>query len=460
MLREKPQTKLTKEQLYALLLLSIGNLLDQFDKTLHIHISTLIDSLFFPTVNSWIKDFIPAFSFFSAYFFAPMGAVFFGYMGDIFGRKIAVIINSFVTCGCCLLAAFLPTYAQIGITATVILTLCRILQSMSGLSEVNGAEIYLTESVKPPIQYPVVALIYAAAGLGSMLALAIAVLFTQTNILPQELKNHAWRFCFLVGAMIGVMGAIARRSLKEAGEFADRQKSLKEQFAKANLEWSKNNPSINPKIPLETSLSYFFIVWCRPICFYFIFVHCGELLAKKFEFSRSQIVANNLLPAIITTLVPLLVSYLSYRIHPFRIIQFKVIFFTLCVFAFPFCLDTFHSPKTILLFQCIFVTLRFDYAPATPILIKYFPVLKRFRYAGILGALATSVASIVSPVGMIFLTNKFGNKGILFFLFPVAILFLFSVGYFSKKEAEEKNRFIAQQRSPFARQNSSYTGHL
>ncbi len=456
---QKTQTKLTKEQIYALLLLSVGNLLDQFDKTLHIHIAVLIDNLFFPQTSSWFKEFIPAFSFFSAYFFTPLGAFFFGYMGDIFGRKTTVILNSFTTCVCCLVVAFLPTYAQIGITATIILTICRILQSMSGLSEVNGAEIYLTESIKPPMQYPTVALIYAVACIGSMLALLVAVIFTKTQILPLELQNSAWRFCFLIGAMIGVMGAIARRSLKEAGEFADRQKMLKEQFKKADIKWSKDNLSINPKIPLSTCLAYFFIVWGRPLCFYFIFVHCGELLVNNFGFSRNQIVGNNLWPATINAFIPLLVSYLSYKIHPFKIIRFKIVLFMLCAIAFVYLVDTFQNPKTILFFQCLFVTFRFDYAPATPILIKYFPVLKRFRYAGVLGAFATSGAAIVAPLSMIFLNKKFGNTGVLFFFFPVALCFLISLAYFARKE-EEQSKALAKQGGTFAKKKSTFAGNL
>jgi MFS family permease len=51
----------------------------------------------------------------------------------------------------CVIMANLPTYAQIGITASWIVTICRILQGLSSLGEVIGAEIYLVESIKPPI---------------------------------------------------------------------------------------------------------------------------------------------------------------------------------------------------------------------------------------------------------------------------------------------------------------------
>lgn len=69
--------------------------------------------------------------------------------------------------------ATLPTYAQIGITASIGITICRILQSISSLGESIGSEIYLAEITKPPVRYPVVGLIGAAGAFGSMASLVL-----------------------------------------------------------------------------------------------------------------------------------------------------------------------------------------------------------------------------------------------------------------------------------------------
>ena len=71
----------------------------------------------------------------------------------------------------CVVMASLPTYAQMGLAATWIVTACRIAQGLSSMGEVIGAEIYLTESTKPPIRYPVVAFVSVSAAFGALTAL-------------------------------------------------------------------------------------------------------------------------------------------------------------------------------------------------------------------------------------------------------------------------------------------------
>lgn len=66
----------------------------------------------------------------------------------------------------CFVMATLSTYEQIGITASWIVSICRAVQGISSLGERAGAELYLMEITKPPIQYPVVTLIMVCASLG------------------------------------------------------------------------------------------------------------------------------------------------------------------------------------------------------------------------------------------------------------------------------------------------------
>jgi MFS family permease len=74
--------------------------------------------------------------------------------------------------------ANLPTYAEIGIAAAWIVTGCRILQGLSSMGEIMGAQIYVTELIKPPVQHPVVAFIGVASNVGTVVALSIASLVT------------------------------------------------------------------------------------------------------------------------------------------------------------------------------------------------------------------------------------------------------------------------------------------
>lgn len=153
------QRNLTREQAEAVGLLSIGTFLEYFDLMLYIHMAVLLNELFFPKSDPHTASILSAFAFCATFVFRPVGAVLFGWIGDKVGRKATVVITTFMMAFCCLVMFSLPTYAQIGITASALITICRIVQGMSSLGEVVGAELYLTEVTKPPIQYPVVAAI-------------------------------------------------------------------------------------------------------------------------------------------------------------------------------------------------------------------------------------------------------------------------------------------------------------
>ncbi len=452
-MRKKIQEKLTKEQLHTVSLLSVGVVLEDFDTMLFLHTAIWINDSFFPKTDPATQQLITAFSFCSSYLLTPLGALCFGYLGDIFGRKSVIVLSSMLMALCCITAAFLPTYTQIGIAAPIILTLCRMVQNISGISELNGVEIYLTESLKPPIQYPIVALVPVCSRIGNILALGLAALFSSGGLLPKQFEKDGWRFAFLVGALVGVVGAVARSSLKEAAEFSDRQKLLKEQFKKADIKWSKDNQSINTKIPLPNCTALFFVHCGRPICFYFILFHCAEILRNTFDFTPEQIVRNNIIPLIMNLISTLIFAILSYKFHPLKLIKFKLMMFLALLACFPFATNTWHSAKTILMFQCLLIFFRFDHIPAAPIFIKHFPVLTRFRYSSFLLASAYLSTYVITSFGLVFLTKIFGNNGVLLLFIPFGICFNWAIGYFVNKEETEKKQ-------SFERQKSTFVGHL
>ncbi|MEY4096568.1 MAG: hypothetical protein RLZZ102_245, partial [Pseudomonadota bacterium] len=131
------------EQKEAVGLLSVGTFLEYFDLMLYVHMAVLLNELFFPKTDPFTASLLAAFSFCSMYLLRPFGAILFGYIGDKIGRRIIVIMTTFImACSCCIIA-ILPTYSQIGITASVIITICRMLQGLSSMGEVVASEIYL-----------------------------------------------------------------------------------------------------------------------------------------------------------------------------------------------------------------------------------------------------------------------------------------------------------------------------
>ncbi|QOL19450.1 MFS transporter [Candidatus Bodocaedibacter vickermanii] len=425
---------LTKDQREAVGLLSIGTFLEYFDLMLYVHMAVLLNELFFPKTDPFTASLITAFSFCSTYLLRPFGALIFGYIGDYIGRKAVVILTTLMMAVSCIIVASLPTYAQIGITASWIITLCRVVQGMAATAEVRGAELYLTESSKPPVQYPMVALITVFSALGTSAAIGVAAIFTNNTF--NEITS--WRAAFLVGAGIALVGTIARTSLKEADEFANKRNKLKEQLKENKVAWSDlNEEFMKQKSSYLISIAYFLIQCARPPCFYFIYIYCSDVLKRDFGYTAHEVISQNFWVSVIDLLGLLLLAYLSYIIHPFKILKAKFYLFFASMLSFPVVINYTQDASYILIFQCLAALFVFDHIPASPIFYKYFPVFRRFTYTSFLSAVAKLATYFITAFGLVYTTEYFGYWGIFVILVPVGIGFFVSVSYFQKLENQQ-----------------------
>ncbi len=188
---------LSHRQKEAVGLLQIGTFLEYFDLMLYVHMAVLLNELFFPKTDPHTAALLSAFAFCSTWVLRPFGAIIFGYIGDKIGRKPTIVITTIMMAMSCMVMANLPTYEQIGISAAWIVTLCRIIQGLSSMGEIVGANIYLTEVIKPPLRYMVVALTDTASSLGGMVALFVATLATSIQF--------NWRIAFWIGSAIDLL---------------------------------------------------------------------------------------------------------------------------------------------------------------------------------------------------------------------------------------------------------------
>jgi len=434
------QRSLTREQKEAVGLLSIGTFLEYFDLMLYVHMAVLLNELFFPKTDPFTASLLSAFAFCSTFVFRPFGALLFGYIGDNIGRKHTVIITTFMMAISCIVVANLPTYAQIGITASWLVTICRMVQGMSSMGEIIGAEIFLTESTKPPIQYPAVALIVTLSTLGTFAALTVASLSTS--------YNFNWRIAFWIGAVIAVIGAVARTTLRETPDFTDAKRYLKRIFENTKTKVEIDNEKINRNLLLKEKLNkktaiYYFLIECVwPVSFYFVYLHCSNILKNSFGYTAEDVIHHNLIVSIVNLLSYIMITYLSYKIYPLIILRFRLTIFWVFIFISPYLLQNVHTPFQVLLIQSFFIIFRPDAFPAVPIYIKHFPIFKRFTYTSWLFALSRATMHIVTSFGMVFLVKYFGNTGILIIIIPVSLGFLFGLNHFEKLEKESREDSI------------------
>lgn len=427
-------SQLSRQHREAVAILQIGTFLEFFDLMLYVHMAVLLEDLFFPKINLYIDNFISIIAFCSTFIFCPIGAIIFGYIGDNFGRKPTVIITTTIMAICCITIANLPTYAEIGLTASWLLIICRIFQGISSLGETVAAQIYLTELIKRPIQYSVVSYMECASVLGTVAAILVAMwaFALQLN----------WRVVFWIGALIATVGMIARNALRETPNFVNAKMRLKHNLENANLNSGmvlEEDLLVNQKVSKKTSLYYFFIRCSAPTWLYFSYIYCAGILKSNFNYSPEQVIKHNLIVIIMEFIAMLFYAYLGYRIYPLKIIKIRAYIFGVFVLIVPYLLQKAIEPIHILGIQIFIALFQATPVPGSSIFFIHFPIFKRFTYISFLYASARGLIYVVTSFSCVYLTKKFNYFGLLLIFIPILTGFLLGIFHFDKLEKEAEN---------------------
>ncbi len=315
---------LNRRQKEAIALFQIGTFLEYFDLMLHVHFAVLLNSIFFPTADARTSALLSALAFCSTFILRPFGALIFGYIGDHIGRKMIVIVTTIMMALSCLVMAVVPSYAQIGIAAAWIVTICRIVQGLSSLGEIIGAKIYVTELTKPPHSYPAVSLISIAADLGAMTALGVALICTSYGM--------NWRLAFWFGACIAIVGAIARTRLQETPDFLSFLEAKKKNTIDKSVIPCENKRRfgfLKSMIRKRVALAYFFINCGWPLSFYLTYIYFNPVLEAKFGYSKEAIISHNFLLSVVQVFCTSMWCILSYKVDPLKILKVRGVFFVI-----------------------------------------------------------------------------------------------------------------------------------
>jgi MFS family permease len=207
---------------------SAGTVIEWYDFYLYATLAPFFAPIFFPSNND-TASLLSAFATYAAGFLVrPFGAVFFGALGDIIGRKYTFLVTITVMGLATVLVGFLPTYAQIGIFAPVILVLLRLLQGRALGGEYGGAAIYVAEHAPDDKRGLYTAWIQTTATVGFFLALAIILAF-RLNMSASAFTTDAplflglsggWRYPFLISAVLVAFALYIRLKLRETPLFA------------------------------------------------------------------------------------------------------------------------------------------------------------------------------------------------------------------------------------------------
>lgn len=191
----------------------VGNVLEWYDFALYGYFAVILTPLFFPSENRTLA-LITTFAVFAiGFIMRPLGAIIFGHLGDRYGRKnslaAAILLMAIPTT----LIGLLPSYQQIGITAPLLLILCRLLQGLAVGGEFTGSIVYILEHVDNSRRGFFGSLAMSSAFVGLLLGSLAANLVNMSEV------EWAWRIPFLISIALGGIGLYLRLGMPESPEF-------------------------------------------------------------------------------------------------------------------------------------------------------------------------------------------------------------------------------------------------
>src|SRR6266852_3580912 len=197
---------------------SVGTVFEWYDFYLYAILAPFFAGLFFPPGNQ-TAALLGAFAAYAAGFLVrPFGAIIFGRIGDLVGRKYTFLITIVVMGTATVLVGFLPTYSTIGFAAPFILVALRLAQGLALGGEYGGAATYVAEHAPDQKRGYATSWIQTTATLGMLLALAV-IGFTRYGMEAATFSSWGWRISFWVSLPLLLISIYIRLKLQESPIF-------------------------------------------------------------------------------------------------------------------------------------------------------------------------------------------------------------------------------------------------
>lgn len=388
----------------AILAAMVGNALEYYDVMLFGFFAPLLSPLFFPTDDKVLSIISGLGAFAAGFVMRPLGGIFFGHIGDKFGRRRALVLAIFFVTIPTFIIGILPTYATIGMVAPIILVLCRLLQGLCVGGEYSGASIFVIEYSKKGREAFAGSILCAAGFFGGVLGTFLGFLCT----LP-FMPDWGWRIPFLLGSVFGLVGYYIRTKVNESPSFARRHT---EKISKAPLMEVFHNKKKNLLCTMgigATSL----------IPFYLASVYMGYLLSSKLHVPPSRMMLISVALNILLILLLPIMGFIADKIVGKEKLMVLTSFLSILI-AYPLfmILETNLSILNIIIAQIFLAGITAGFgAPSMALLTTYFPVHERYSGIGVGYALGGALLGGTTPLIIASLVNWSGS-----FLMPAYYL--------------------------------------
>jgi len=236
----------TKKQSLAYIISasSVGTLIEWYDFYIFGSLATVLSTKFFPTDNPTAAFLNTLATFAAGFVVRPFGALVFGRLGDLIGRKYTFMVTLMLMGGATFAIGLIPSYATIGAWAPVLVLTLRLLQGLALGGEYGGAATYVAEHAPPERRGFFTSWIQTTATLGLVISLAV-IMATRASMSKEAFDDYGWRIPFLVSILMVLVSLLIRKNMEESPMFEQAKAEgkisknpLKESFGnKLNLKY-------------------------------------------------------------------------------------------------------------------------------------------------------------------------------------------------------------------------------
>jgi metabolite-proton symporter len=403
----------------------IGTTIEFFDFYIFANAAVLVfPQLFFPGSDSTTSVLQSLATFSIAFFARPLGSAVFGHYGDKVGRKTTLVV-ALLTMGISTVCiGFLPSYASIGITAPILLMLCRFGQGVGLGGEWGGAVLLAIENAPPHKRAWYGMFPQLGAPIGLVLSGGTFLLLTN-SMSAQDFLEYGWRIPFIASSLLVLVGFYIRLKITETTAFENAKKEQEE-----------------VKLPFLTLLQLYrkellfgtFAAVTTFVVFYLMTVFMLNWNTKELHFSNKEALLMQLFSVLFFAGFIPVSALIADKIGRRKMLLYASIAIAIFGLFFSFFLNS-GNTTLVTFFLCLGMALMgFTYGPMGTFLSELFPTKVRYSGASLTFNLAGIIGAAFAPMIAIWIATNYGLAFVGYYLSVAAVISVISLLLISKKE--------------------------
>lgn len=396
----------------------VGNALEWYEFYLYILFTPLFAQLFFPADNRQASLLQALFVIAVGFFSRPFGAVLFGQLGDRRGRRVALLVSILLMTVPTFVIGFIPTYAQIGLAAPILIASMRLLQGIPAGGEFTGAMCYLYEISPPKRQGIMGSMVFFGSQVGAILSMS-EFLLMEKFFTHHQIGEWGWRLSFILGGIIGLGGWYLRFKLQETPIFKEliKERKISSQPVLDSLK--------GYKVPLFKA---FLLTSLTVSGWYLIFIFSPIYSSEVRQTGLGTELLITILLILLSNLCLPLFGWLADKSYKRSLVIASCIATIVLAYPLYFCVvhDLFAPLLGLKILMAIILSVQFALIPQ--ILCELFPAPVRYSSVGISYNICNIVVGGSSPFIALFLTRITGSFYIpMYMLMLTALLSLIAI---------------------------------